>query len=493
VRPASCQVSSLAVSGDDCGCVDFRACSAVISIRSPAADELHDFDLVALGHAPLRPRVARDHVAIDLDGDTSARKPELRDQIRDRRAGANLGFAAVDVHLHVVGITPRRFLYNLPVPCYRPRVTSISGPVARIDLTSLVHNFREVERLVGPQVSILAMVKADAYGHGAVAVTRALLRASCRVFGTATVDEAARLKDDTPLPADARVVVFGGIPPSLARDAAVIGAEVATHDADVVRALGEAGRALGREIPVHVKVDTGMHRLGVEPRDASAFVDMVRATRGVRAVALCSHFAMAESVTTDVTEGQLDRLVDAVKAVERTGERLPAHLANSAGIMTRPESHLDMVRPGLMLYGLYPDISLRSRADLRPVMTLMAPVVRVATVAAGEGIGYGHSFRAAAPLKVATLRCGYADGYPRALSNRGQVLIASHRAPVVGRVCMDHTMVDVSGAGDVRSGDIVTLWGPALAAEEIAAFGDTISYELVARVGARVTREYVDG
>jgi alanine racemase len=372
-------------------------------------------------------------------------------------------------------------------------VSSLSGPVARIDLGALVHNFREVERLVGPGVGVLAMVKADAYGHGAVAVTRALLRASCRVFGTATVGEAARLKDGAPLPADARVVIFGGIPPSEARQAAVIGAEVATHDADVVRALGEAGAALGRDVAVHVKVDTGMHRLGVDPRDVTAFVDMISATRGVRAVALCSHFAMAESVTTDVTAGQLDRLVEACRTVERTGGRLPAHLANSAGIMTRTESHLDMVRPGLMLYGLYPDATLRSRADLRPVMTVFAPVVRVAAVPAGDGIGYGHTFRAPANMKVATLRCGYADGYPRALSNRGQVVLSNGRAPVVGRVCMDHTMVDVTALGDVRSGDVATLWGPALGAEEVAAACDTISYEIVARVGARVAREYVGG
>jgi alanine racemase len=149
-----------------------------------------------------------------------------------------------------------------------------------------------------------------------------------------------------------------------------------------------------------------------------------------------------------------------------------------------------MVRPGLMLYGLYPDAALHARADLHPVMTFEAPVVRVAEVGAGEGIGYGHSYRTRARSRIATLRCGYADGYPRALSNRGRVSIGGRQAPVVGRVCMDHTMIDVSDVAGVKTGDVAVLWGPGLGAEDVAAAADTISYELIARVGPRVAREY---
>jgi alanine racemase len=370
-------------------------------------------------------------------------------------------------------------------------VTPPAGPVARIDLSALVHNFHEAGRLVGRAVDVLAMVKANAYGHGAIEVTRALAGAGCRIFGVATLDEASELFQRAGLPSRARVAVFGGMLPADAERAVELGVEVVTHEADVVRALGRAAVAAGRDVAIHVKVDTGMHRLGVAPEDVREFLSVIAGTRGVRAVALCSHFAMAESVTTDVTAGQLERLIVASRTAATAGEPLARHLANSAAIMTRTDAHLEMVRPGLMLYGLYPDAGLRGHASLRRVMTLEAPVVRVADVAAHEGIGYGHSYRTSAPAKVATLRCGYADGYPRALSNRGTVMFPGGAAPVVGRVCMDHVMVDVSAVGPVRTGDVAVMWGPALSTEDVAAAAETISYELVARVGARVAREYV--
>jgi alanine racemase len=369
-------------------------------------------------------------------------------------------------------------------------VKPLAGPVARIDLGALVHNYRQVERLVGPAVAVMAMVKADAYGHGDVAVTRALERAGCRVFGVATVAEGERVARAA---RGARVVVLGGIAPFEAPRVVSAGLEIATQEADLVRALGAAAVAAHGEIAVHVKVDTGMHRLGVAPSDVPPFVEMAAATAGVRVVALCSHFAMAESVTTRVTAGQLEGLLAVARTVCARHPHVACHLANSAAIMTRTDARLDMVRPGLMLYGLYPDAALRDRADLRPVMTLEAPVVRVAEVAAGEGIGYGHSFRTSRPSRIATLRCGYADGYPRALSNRGQVAINGRTASVVGRICMDHTMVDVTDMPGARTGDVARMWGPELGAEEVAARAETISYELVARVGARVEREYANG
>jgi alanine racemase len=366
-------------------------------------------------------------------------------------------------------------------------VRPLAGPVARVDLGALVHNYRQVLALVGPDVAVMAMVKADAYGHGDREVARALARVGCRAFGVATVTEGERVAGAVP---GARILVLGGIAPCEAARVARGGFEVATQEAKVVRALGEAAAADGREISVHVKVDTGMHRLGVAPHDVPAFVEEATRTPGVRVVALCSHFAMAESVTTEVTAGQLERLLAVARELRTQGGNLACHLANSAAIMTRADAALDMVRPGLMLYGLYPDAALRDRADLKPVMTLEAPVVRVAEVGAGEGIGYGHSFRTRATSRIATLRCGYADGYPRALSNRGEVLIGGRRAAVVGRICMDHTMVDVTAVPGVKVGEVAQLWGPDLGAEQVAARADTISYELIARLGARVEREY---
>jgi alanine racemase len=358
-------------------------------------------------------------------------------------------------------------------------------PVARIDLAALSHNFGEVRRLVGPRVRILAMVKANAYGHGAFEVTQRLKSAGADRFGVATLDEAeaiAAARGTVPC------LVFGGMSPAEAERAASLDVEVVTDSIDVITALGARASAVGRVARVHLKVDTGMHRLGVALEDAVELAETAAATPGVELVALCSHFAMAESVATDVTDGQLERLLAASQAVAGRGIRLAKHIANSAAVMTRPEAHLDMVRPGLMVYGLYPDDALQACAALDPVMTLEACVVRVASVGPGEGIGYGHTFRAPGRMRIATLRCGYADGYPRALSNRGEVLVEGSRAAIVGRVCMDHVMIDVSGIEGVCCGTRVTMWGAGMPTETVAERAGTIAYELVARLGTRVKR-----
>ncbi len=331
------------------------------------------------------------------------------------------------------------------------------------------------------------MVKADAYGHGAVEVAKALAGVGCGTFGVANLDEAAQVTGAVSAP---RVVVFGGLLPDDGGLAADLGVEVVTQEMETVRVVGAAAVARGVAIGIHLKVDTGMHRLGVAPQDAIAWLGEAQAVRGVRMVGLCSHFAMAESVTTTVTAGQIERLTAIADQARAAGWSLQRHIANSAAIMTLPHAYLDMVRPGLMLYGLYPHAQLRGLAELHPVMTLDAPIVRVAVVGPGEGIGYGHSYRAVNAMRLATIRCGYADGYPRSLSNRGQVLLRGVRVPVVGRVCMDHVMIDVTAVGSARVGDRVRLWGPGLDTADVAATADTISYELVARVGPRVQRRY---
>jgi alanine racemase len=360
--------------------------------------------------------------------------------------------------------------------------------VRRIDTCALAHNFREVKRLVGEAVDVLAMIKSDAYGHGAAVCAETLSKAGCRNFGVVTVEEAAALR---PLlaPPRANVVVLGGILPSEAGGAIAAGAEVATQEIEVVRALGERATAAGTEARVHLKLDTGMHRLGVAPGDAVDFARAASGIRGVRLVAVCSHFACAESVTGDVTAGQLEAMLGAAAALREAGFELTRHLANSAAILSRPEAHLDMVRPGIMLYGVAPDLSLRGRADLRPVMRLSARVIRVADVPAGDGVGYGHTFHTQRATRLATVRCGYADGYPRALGNVAVARVCGSRVPLVGRVCMDHSMFDVTDVAGVAVGSEVVLWGDDPNVEEIASLAGTIAYELLARVGARVRRE----
>ncbi len=365
-------------------------------------------------------------------------------------------------------------------------------PCAVIDLDALVHNYQCVRELVGDGTEILAMVKADAYGHGAAPVALALARSGCRAFGVATLDEAEDLAPVLGRVApDARTMVLAGILPEEACRAVALGCEIGTQEPSVVEALARAATAAGREVAVHVKVDTGMSRLGAHPEAAVDLVGLLERTPGVRPAALFSHFAQAESVSGEVTRGQLELLAEVRRRLGDAGIELPCHLANSAGVLTRPESYLDGVRPGLMLYGLYPDRALTDRTELRPVMRLEARVVRVADIEPGRGVSYGHTFRTSRPSRIATLRCGYADGYPRALSNSGEVGVGDGvTAPVVGRVCMDHTMIDVTDAGPVALGDTVELWGNCPSAERMAERAGTISYELVARVGKRVPRRY---
>jgi alanine racemase len=366
-----------------------------------------------------------------------------------------------------------------------------SVPRAVIDTSALCHNLGQVRRLVGASTDVLAMVKADAYGHGAAACVAALARAGCSKFGVVAVDEAREIAPllDMAGGAQREVVVLGGILPDEADAAIAAGASVATQEMDVVRALGARAVAAGTQARVHVKIDTGMHRLGIGPAEAVDFVREASAVAGVRVVAICSHFALAESVTGEVTAGQLEAMLGADRALRAAGFPLLRHLANSAATMSRPEAHLDIVRPGIMLYGVSPDPALKGRAELRPVMRLLARIVRVADIATGEGIGYGHTFRTVRPSRIATVRFGYADGYPRALGNAAVASVRGVRVPNVGRICMDHSMFDVTGVHGVAAGDEIELWGTDPTVEEIAPLAGTIAYELLARVGRRVRRE----
>jgi len=460
---------------------------------SASADEVHDLEHVAGAHLGRRPRIGADDIAIELDRHAAALQTEARDEIGDRRVAVDIAVFAVDSHEHRAQLARRTRFYNRQVPWYlrlmAARAAPSSLPVARIDRSALTHNFAEAARLVGERVAVLAMIKADAYGHGVRGCAGALADAGCRGFGVVTVAEAIEIAPFVHQRAgDARVVLFGGLVPEDAAAAVDTGAEVAVHQIEVARALGGAAVAAGREVALHVKLDTGMHRLGIDPADAVEFVRALAAIDGVSPVAICSHFAQAESVTGEVTFGQLERLTAADQALRDAGYALERHMANSAAILTRKEAHLDMVRPGIMLYGVYPDAGLRDLAELRPVMTLEATIVRVAEIAAGEGISYGHTFRTSRRTKVATIRCGYGDGYPRHLSNKGVVAVAGHAAPVLGRVCMDHTMVDVTGIENVAVGDTAVMWGATPSVEDMAERAGTIGYELITRVGKRVER-----
>ncbi|TMA37880.1 MAG: alanine racemase [Deltaproteobacteria bacterium] len=366
--------------------------------------------------------------------------------------------------------------------------------VAEVSLGALRTNLRAARELVGPAVKVLAVVKADGYGHGAVAAARAFVEAGAAALGVSTVEEGAELRR-----AGVRgpVVVLGGAFPG--EEGAVVAGdlEVAVWTRAAAEALAAAARAAGGTVGIHIKVETGMTRLGLDPADVAGFGAAIRGLAGLRMAGVFSHFASADAVDTASARAQIERFRAAVEALAAAGVR-PAevHLANSAATLSAPAAHFTMVRPGIMLYGYAPARHLASRARLEPAMRLRTRVAQARRVAAGTPVGYAGTWVATRPSTIAVLPLGYADGYHRLASNRAQVLVRGRRAPIAGRVCMDQTMVDVTDVGDVQAGEPVVLFGSqdgaAIAADEVGGWVDTIAYEVLTSVGKRVPRVYVE-
>ena len=367
---------------------------------------------------------------------------------------------------------------------------------AVIDLAALRANHEEARRHAAGR-ELIAVVKADAYGHGAVPVARALVAAGCRRLAVVTVEEARELRDAG---LEVPVLVLGGVHGD--DDAQQMLAHRLTpvvHAEPERRLLAEAAQRAGRRLAVEVEVDTGMHRMGVPPEEA---VDLLASVAGDGSLALAgtfTHLARADEPDLAPSLEQLARFRDVLRAARAAGVDPGAvHVANSAGLLAGEplRAALDetvAARPGLMLYGARPGSELPG--TLRPVMSLCTRVRLVRTLRAGEGVGYGATFRPEKDTRVATLPLGYADGVPVAASNRGAVCIGGRRFPMVGRVSMDSITVDV-GRAEVAPGDEAVLFGRGpggeLPVEEAAAAAGTIAYELLVRVGARVPRHYVN-
>ena len=263
------------------------------------------------------------------------------------------------------------------------------------------------------------------------------------------------------------------------------------------RSLGAAARAAGREAAVHVKIDTGMTRLGLDLGDLQAFGEALRDVAGLRVAGVFSHLASADAVETASARTQIERFGSGVEALAATGLRPElVHLANSAAVLAAPGAHFTMVRPGIMLYGYPPAPHLAAHAALRPALRLRSALAQVRAVPAGTPVGYGGTFVAARPSRIGVVPVGYADGYHRLASNRASVLVRGQRAPIAGRVCMDHTMVDVTGVGEVGASEPVVLVGgqgaAMIGADEVAGWCETIPYEVLTSVGRRVPRIYVE-
>ena len=361
---------------------------------------------------------------------------------------------------------------------------------AEIDLGAIAHNVGQIRKVTTGSTQICAVLKADAYGHGAIKVAEAVLQAGADKLAVATVSEALELRQaGFKVP----ILLLGYTPASQAAMVVDYDITQTIYSMDSAQALSGAAAAAGKIVNVHIKIDTGMGRIGIRPEDAGTFAEAVSALPGIKVEGVFSHFATADSDDKAFAYEQYQRFMEGLQYIKAKGIEIPIrHIANSAAILDLPHTHLDMVRPGIILYGLWPSNEMNQSIELRPAMKFKAQVGFIKNMAAHTSVSYGRSYFTHRPTRIATLPVGYADGWSRLLTSKAQVMVRGQRAPLVGRVCMDQCMIDVSHIPDVAEGDETLLFGGAdLPVEEIAALMGTINYEIVCMVGKRVPRLYL--
>lgn len=357
-----------------------------------------------------------------------------------------------------------------------------------IDAEALSANVRLLRRRCG--VPVMAVLKADAYGHGAVRAARIALGSGADAIGVACLGEARVLRQAG---IAAPILVLGYTPPWQSREAVRAEAACTVFGREEAEALSRAALALGRRAMVHVKVDTGMARLGLAPEESPEFMRDLARLPGLGVEGVFTHFGSADDADKSYALAQLGRFLGLLRALEAEGLRPPlAHAANTAAALTMPEARLDMVRLGIGLFGLQPSPAVALPEGCRPVLSFKTTVAQVKTVARGTFVGYGRACRVEAPRTIAVIPVGYADGFPRGPANWGSVLIRGRACPIIGNVCMDQAMIDVSDAPGVAKGDEVVLIGrqgqAGISAEEVAERLGTINYEVVSTILARVPR-----
>ena len=365
---------------------------------------------------------------------------------------------------------------------------------AEIDLDILMENMRQIRKLVG-DVRIVTVIKADGYGHGAPEIARYMLEAGADEIAVAVVTEAMQLRA---CGITAPITILSFTPLDFAEVAVREGFALACYSLSYAVELDKIAGSLGMKARLNIISDTGMGRLGfpVSPESADEVASIAK-LENIEMYSLQSHFASADSGDKTYANFQLERFKAFMKSMEDKGVAFKyTAMSNSAGVIDIPEARFNCVRPGIMQYGYYPSDEVnRTVIDVRPVMSVKSMVVLLKTVPAGTSIGYGSTFTAEKETKVATIPIGYADGYFRNLSNKGEVLIGGRRCRVLGRVCMDHIMVDASACDGVREGDEAVLMGSqgkeSIWADEIAQKAGTISYEIICAVAKRVPRVYL--
>jgi alanine racemase len=363
----------------------------------------------------------------------------------------------------------------------------------RIDHAALRWNLQQIRAKVGAQVKILSMVKANAYGHGAVATAKTLLAAGGDALGVATLDEGIELRQSG---VGAPIIVVAGVYADQVEQYFSHSLMPVIYDLGDLTELEAAVEKRRTPLKIHIKIDTGMGRLGFRAADIDSWLPRINTLKALKTAGIFSHFSTAESVDGQYTKEQLAIFTRVVTRLRAAGMTALFHFANSAATITQPAAYFDMVRPGIMLYGAYPSPAMAQQITLKPVLSWHTKIIQLKKVPAGTSISYGQTFITKRESVIATLPIGYADGYHRALSNRGKALVRGKRAPVAGRVCMDLTMLDVTDIRNVQQGDEVVVLGrqdsAEISADEMAAWANTISYEIFTSIGARVPRIHIN-
>lgn len=369
---------------------------------------------------------------------------------------------------------------------------------AEIDLSAIRRNLLNVRALLAPGVRLCAVVKADGYGHGAVPVAREAVRAGADYLAVAILDEALELRAAG---LEGPVLILGYTPPEDYPAVLAAALTQTVFSLEQAKALSAAAKAAGTRARAHLKVDSGMGRLGVQAGDAAELAARVATLPSLELEGVFTHFAKADSRDKSFTRQQFAAFMEALDAMRAAGIRVPIrHCCNSAATLDLPEMHLDMVRVGIALYGLRPSEETGRPFELLPAMCFKTSIVQIKTLPPGRCVSYGCIYATGGEERIATLPVGYADGFSRLLSGKTEVLVCGSRAPQigricrapqVGRICMDQCMIDVSAVPGASEGDDVVLFGaPELTADEVAARLGTINYELVCMVGRRVPRVY---
>lgn len=364
-----------------------------------------------------------------------------------------------------------------------------------IDLGAIEYNFHKIKEKVSAATGILAVVKADAYGHGAVKVSKTLEALGCDMLGVALDEEGIDLRNaGIRLP----IIVLSGIYEGQLEEAIYYNLTPVIFDIRLAKELNRIATRAGKKVRVHVKVDTGMGRLGLLAHEIPPFFKELKELQNLEIEGVMSHFAEADEGDKGFSKEQIKRFDEAIMTINALGLDPPLkHIANSAAIIDLPSSHINLVRPGIMLYGSYPSKEFKNKIDLKPVMSLKTRISHIKWLPKGFPVSYGRTFVTERKSLIATIPVGYGDGYLRHLSGKASALIKGRRVPVIGRICMDLTMLDVTGLPGTKAGDEVILLGKdrdeEIAAEELADMAGTIPYEIFCSLNQRIPRVYTVG